>query len=179
MVKRQLTLHPDCIFLSRASSDLRERSVWMLMRQGAQDLAQDIMKIRLESLISNYSWQGKGGGSPVFLPPLATMDWCHSQTSGHTTKWHSSTWTAPFPCESAFYLLLLRKLVPRELRPTIQHPLKFMDFLQGTAADFDKRFKGSFNQLCFQGQKTNGAYSMDYLCNLLIFLLKCYGYTCL
>lgn len=151
-----------CIFLSRASSNLRERSVWKLTRPGLQGLAQDIMKIRLESLISNYNWQGKGGGSLPFLPPTAALPpWIDAtQTSGHVTKWHSSTWTASFPCKSALHLLLLRKLVPQEL---IQHPLKFMDCLQGTAADLGRRFKGSFNQLCFQGQKTNGAYSMKYL----------------
>lgn len=38
-----------------------------------------------------------------------------------------------------------------------------MDSLQGTAADLGKIFKESPNQVCFQGQKTNGAYSMKYL----------------
>lgn len=125
---------------------------------GLDILAQDIMKIRLEILISSYSGQGKGGGSPLILPPtaIASLDWCHTQTSGHKTKWHSCTWTASVPCKSALHLLLLRKWLPQELK----HPPKFMDSLQGAAADLGKRFKGSFNQLCFQDLKTNGACSM-------------------
>lgn len=142
----------------------------MLTRQRLQDLAQDSIKIRLESLICDQGQHGKEG--EVYSPLLTSynhltiMARCSMQTFGHITKQHSSTWAACFPHKSALHLLSLWKLVPQEL---IQDPLKFMDCLQGTAADLEKRFKGSFNQLYSQGQKANGACITDYLQNLLMF----------